>query len=242
MANHLILGATGSTGSALARQLTSAGHRVLLAGRDEEKLRPLAEELDGPFAVCTADNGQSIEAAFQQAIERFGELHGAANCIGSVLLKPAHLTSEEEFQATLTVNLHSAFATVRAAARSMRGGGSIVLFSSAAADIGVANHEAIAAAKAGVEGLTRSAAATYAPKGIRFNALSPGLVRSEMTQRIWSNETAAQTSLAMHALGKFGEPDQVAALAAWLLDPANDWITGQVIGIDGGLSRVLPRK
>jgi NAD(P)-dependent dehydrogenase (short-subunit alcohol dehydrogenase family) len=161
--------------------------------------------------------------------------------VGSLLLKPAHITSSEEWGETVALNLTSAFAAVRAAGRSMREGGSVVLMSSAAARVGLPNHEAIAAAKAGVIGLTLSAAATYAPKGIRVNALAPGLVRTPLTARITDSEPALKASTALHALGRVGEPDEVAGAIEWLLDPAQSWITGQVLGVDGGLATVRAR-
>ncbi len=120
-------------------------------------------------------------------------------------------------------------------------GGSIVLVSSAAAQIGLANHEAIAAAKGGIAGLTLSAAASYAPSGVRVNAVAPGLVQTKLTERLTSSERAEEASRAMHALGRLGEPEDVASAIAFLLDPANSWITGQVIGVDGGLGSVRPR-
>lgn len=160
-----------------------------------------------------------------------------------MLLKPAHATSDDDWAETLQVNAFSSFAIIREAAAAMRStGGSIVLFSSAAVRIGLPNHEAIAAAKGAVEGLVRSAAATYAARGIRVNAIAPGLVRSEMTRRIWENDSSAAASVAMHALGRLGEPSDIARLAAWLMDPDNSWTTGQVIGVDGGLSSVLARR
>jgi NAD(P)-dependent dehydrogenase (short-subunit alcohol dehydrogenase family) len=123
----------------------------------------------------------------------------------------------------------------------MKQGGSIVLVSSAAARVGLANHEAIAAAKAGVIGLALSAAATYAPRGIRVNCVAPGLVRTPLTSRITENEAALKGSLAMHALGRIGEASDVASAMEWLLDPAQAWVTGQVIGVDGGLASLRPR-
>jgi NAD(P)-dependent dehydrogenase (short-subunit alcohol dehydrogenase family) len=123
----------------------------------------------------------------------------------------------------------------------MTGGGSIVLVSSAAARLGLANHEAIAAAKAGIIGLTLSSAATYAARGIRVNCVAPGLTRTPMTARLTQNEATLKASTAMHALGRIGEPDDVAGAIDWLLGPESSWITGQVLGVDGGLASVRPR-
>jgi 3-oxoacyl-[acyl-carrier protein] reductase len=122
-----------------------------------------------------------------------------------------------------------------------KSGGSIVLVSSAAAQIGLANHEAIAAAKAGIIGLMLSAAATYSNRGIRVNAVAPGLVKSQMTRKMWDTEQAAVASCQMHALGRLGEPEDVARAIAWLLDPLTSWVTGQTLGVDGGLGSVLTR-
>ena len=120
-------------------------------------------------------------------------------------------------------------------------GGSIVLCTTAAARTGMANHEAIAAATGGVMGLALSAAATYAPRNIRVNCVAPGLVDTPLAARITSNEGALKASTAMHALGRIGRPEEVASGIAWLLDPANSWVTGQVLGIDGGLGTLRPR-
>jgi 3-oxoacyl-[acyl-carrier protein] reductase len=188
-----------------------------------------------------ATRPSEVEAAASRAAEDLGHLDGIANCVGSLLLKPAHLTSDEEWASTLAINLTTSFGAIRAAARSLGRGGSVVLVASAAARLGLANHEAIAAAKAGVIGLTLSAAATYAPRGVRVNALAPGLVRTPLTARITGSETALKASTALHALGRVGEADEVAAAMAWLLDPDQSWITGQVLGVDGGLASVRSR-
>jgi 3-oxoacyl-[acyl-carrier protein] reductase len=238
-----IIGATGSIGGTLARRLVRHGRNVFLIGRNGEKLKSLATELSQPFAIVDVSNSQSLEDALLHATRTNDDLGGIVNCVGSVLLKPAHATTDDEFHQVIETNLFTAFATVRAGAKVLRDrGGAIVLFASAAAEIGIQNHEAIAAAKAGVIGLARSAAATYAHHNIRVNVVSPGLIRTQMTRRIWENPAAAAASTAMHALGRLGEPEQVASLVAWLVDPENHWITGQVIGIDGGLGHVLPRR
>lgn len=238
-----ILGGTGSIGQEVSAMLHEAGHQVIVGGRDPNKLRRSRHEFGYETIHVDASVAESIEQGIAEVTQTHGTISGIANCIGSILLKPAHLTSDADFSDVLQTNLWSSFATIRGAAKAMRKtGGSVVLVSTAASQIGIPNHEAIAAAKAGVEGLARSAAATYANAGLRVNVVAPGLVKSEMSRRIWDNETAASASRAMHALGRLGEPRDVASLIAWLLNPSNDWMTGQVIGIDGGLGSVVQRS
>ena len=238
VANHcyVVFGASGGIGACVARQLSQAGHSLVLAARASDRLDALAEELHSPRVEIDATKFDEVEKCYALAAEQFGSVCGAVNCVGSVLLKPAHLTSEQELLETLNTNLVSAFAVVRGAAKHLsEAGSSVVLVSSAAAQIGLANHEAIAAAKGGIEALSRSAAATYARKKLRVNAVAPGLVKTKLTERIWASERAAAHSQAMHALGRLGEPEDVASLICWLLAAENSWITGQVIGVDGGL-------
>lgn len=239
---HLVIGATGAAGSATARRLAAGDAEVVLAGRDAETLGALAEELDVESHTVDARDISAVGQLVEAVVERHGRIDGVANLAGSVLLKPAHLTTAEEFADTIATNLTSAFAVVRAAAPAMRStGGAIVLASSAAAQIGIANHEAIAAAKGGVIGLMRSAAATYGGKGVRVNAVAPGLVEAKMTAKLVGNAAQAEASRKMHVLGRLGTGEDIAAAVTFLLDPANDWITGQVLGVDGGLGQIRTR-
>jgi NAD(P)-dependent dehydrogenase (short-subunit alcohol dehydrogenase family) len=237
--SYIVFGATGGVGRELAGLLSAGGASLMLAGRDEPALSKLAGELGALHHVLDARNCSEVENCVQVAVEKFGQLSGVANCVGSLLLKPAHLTKEEEFADIVATNLTSAFACVRSSAKVMReNGGSIVLVSSAAAQVGLANHEAIAAAKAGIIGLMLSAAATYARNKIRVNCVAPGLTKTPLTQKIVENDLSRNASLALHPLGRLGSPRDVANAIAWLLSAQSDWVTGQVIAVDGGLSKL----
>ncbi len=233
-----LIGAAGGIGSSLARRLTAKGVEVVLAGRNEEKLALLGQELGAAHISLNAADFDALG----QAVADAGPIDALVNCAGSLLLKPAHLTTEQEFRETIELNLTTAFSAVRAGAKAMlNGGGSIVLCATAAARAGMANHEAIAAAKGGVLGLTMAAAASYASRNIRVNCVAPGLVDTPIAARITKNEASLKVSQAMHALGRIGKPEDVASAIAWLIDPENSWVTGQVLGVDGGLATVRPR-
>ena len=239
----VVFGAYGGIGSQLCRRLSSHGAKLLMAGRDEVRLAALASELGGETFALDATDLHQVERCIKRATELFGEITGVANCVGSLLLRPAHLLSEVDWDTTISANLRSAFAVLPSATRAMaQSGGSIVLISSAAARIGLPNHEAISAAKAGVEGLALAAAASYASKGIRINCVAPGMTRTPLTQGMLKNEMMEKASVGMHALGRIGDPDDVASAVEWLLDPKQSWITGQVLGVDGGLSRIRSRS
>ena len=237
---QVVLGATGGIGAAVCRVLHRQGAKLVLAARDRQRLDTLAAELDGAhFVSLDAADVEAVDALLRAAVERHGRVDGLVNCAGSILLKSAHTTRPEEWRETIRANLDTAFAAVRAGARAMRSsGGSIVLMASAAARVGLANHEAIAAAKAGVVGLALAAAATYASRGIRVNAVAPGLVDTPMSAAITGSPLMRKASEGMHPLGRIGQPEEVAHVITWLLGPDSSWVTGQVIGVDGGLSTV----
>ncbi|NKB46892.1 MAG: SDR family oxidoreductase [Legionellales bacterium] len=236
--NYIIFGASGGIGSATATELVHAGGRVLLAGRNETSLQALAEQLQQPYYLVDATDVQAVQDCVQQAQQDFGDIHGVVNCVGSILLKPVHLLTEAQWQTTLQLNLTSAFAVVRAACTAMlKTGGHIVLLSTAACcHLGLPNHEAIAAAKAGVIGLMQSTAATYAKHHIRVNCIAPGLIESPLSAFITQNPKALAISLKHHPLGRIGTPHDISRGIVFLLDRDADWITGQVLAIDGGLS------
>ena len=237
---YVVLGATGGIGNELSRNLRTGGARLVLGARNADKLDPLAEELGAlPVKVDATQSGE-VDGLFERAVGEYGRIDGAVNCVGSFMLKPAHLTKDAEWAETISLNLGTAFATVKAAANHMPGGGSVVLISSVAARVGLANHEAVAAAKAGVIGLAMSAATTYLTRGLRINVVAPGLIQTQMTQKITASETARKASEELHPMGRLGEPGDIASAIGWLLSPKASWVTGQVFGVDGGLSTLHP--
>lgn len=237
MANFLVIAASSGIGKAVCKQLQHAGHQIFGTSRSLEKL---PESVTG--AALDAADFTATHAVFNQALAQMGSLDGVVNCAGSLHLKPAHNTSYEQYLTTIHASLTTAFSTVQAAGKTMTAaGGSVVLISSAAAETGFSNHEAIAAAKAGVIGLMRAAAATYGSNNLRFNAIAPGLTETPLTQALTGNPLSRHVSEQMHPLGRLGTPDDIARAIVFLLDPANSWITGQVINVDGGLGHVRPK-
>ena len=241
----VVVGGAGGIGSAVARRLAAQGCRLVLAGRDAQRLQSIAAQTGAQAFPLDARDSAAVDALMQSVQTSHDRVDGIVNCAGSILLKPAHLISDQEFADTIATNLTTAFNLVRAATRLMMkqaGGGSIVLCSSVAARRGLVNHEAIAAAKAGVEGLALAAAASYARYGVRVNCVAPGLTRTDLTRSLTQNETVAKMSAALHPLGRIGEPAEVASAICWLLDSEQSWVTGQVIGVDGGLGHLQARS
>lgn len=229
MARFFIVGASSLIAQSAIEILKTYGHEIVSCARNNEKI--------SPDIILDATDFDALEVAMRES----GPFDGALNCAGSIVLKPAHHTDFNQYMAVINANLTSAFALVRAAGKNMRNGGSVVLISSAAAKIGLANHEAIAAAKAGIIGLVKSAAATYATNNLRFNAIAPGLVETPLSENIIANPMARKVSEGFHALGRFGTADDIGRAIAFLLAPENNWITGQVFDIDGGLGNLQPR-
>lgn len=229
MARYLIIAASSAIGQSVVDLLKKQGDEVLTTARNEDKIKP--------DYWLDATDFNAVDEVFEKA----GRLDGVVNCAGSLLLKSAHTTSEMDYEKTINASLTTSFATIRAAGKRMTSGGAVVLISSAAALTGLANHEAIAAAKAGVIGLAQSAAATYASSNLRINVVAPGMINTPLTAPLLGNQFVAKASQAMHALGRLGEPQDVAQAIVFFLNPSNSWITGQVLAVDGGLSAVRPK-
>ncbi len=234
---YIVLGATGSVGYALSQRLNQKNNLVINIGRNTELLTEYYSNAAEYCHVADLTSYQQTQDLFAQLTQNY-KILGVAHCVGSIMLKPAALLTEQEWHNTININLNSAFNVVAAVTKYVKSDASIVLFSSAAAGIGLANHEAIAAAKAGIEGLTRAAAASYAAKNLRFNAIAPGLSKAKMSEFLFNSETRVNFSKKLHPLGRLGTGDKLASLAAWLMNPENDWITGEVIHCDGGLSTI----
>ncbi len=236
-AAYLVIGGAGGIGSATVKKLSDRGAKVAIASRRSDAVERFADEVGAEALTLDARDFDAVESCVHQAHEKLGGLTGVACLAGSIVLKPAHICTLQDLEDALQTNVHTAFATVRAAAKQLRDrGGSVVLMSSVAARTGLPNHEVIAAAKGAVEGLTRAAAATYAGQQLRVNAVAPGLVDTPLSSQITGNATALKASQAMHPLGRIGGPDEIAAVIDWLLSDASGWVTGQVMSVDGGLS------
>lgn len=240
----VIGGIGGGIGSALAKQLSATGHQLAGFGRSMAKLEALTEQVPAIHTgVVDARHSFEVDNFLNETHERFGRIDAYVHAIGSILLKPAHLTSDDDWAETVHTNLSSAFYALRSCTKLMQkqGHGSCLFFSTAAAQVGIANHEAIAAAKGGIEAMTRSAAATYAPRGIRINAIAPSLTATPLAKPIIGSEQALNISKRMHPLGDIAQANEVASLAAWLISDDARLVTGQTFVLDGGISSIVPK-
>lgn len=238
----LVTGAAGGLGQAVTHKLAQAGWQVVVVGRDGARLQ---QAFGGAHRQIVADCSTTagVKALFATLKAEQLVPTALAHCIGNIRLGAAHRMAEKDFNDCLTANLVSAFHTLAGFTGQLRDAGSpgaAVFVSSAAARIGTPNHEAVAAAKAGLEGLVRGAAATYASAGIRVNAVAPGMMETPATAGMISSPTTREAATRQYPLPGIGDAAELAELMVWLLSPHGARVTGQVWSLDGGFSTIRP--
>jgi NAD(P)-dependent dehydrogenase (short-subunit alcohol dehydrogenase family) len=231
----LIYGGSGGIGAALARRARAQGFGLHLVGRDAGRLAAVASELGAGTTIGDVEDPATFERA---TADVGGPLAGLVYAVGTIQLKPLARVTVDDLERDFRVNARGAALAVAAALPALKahdGPASVVFFSSVAVGQGFPAHVSISMAKGAVEGLTRALAAELAPR-IRVNCVAPSLTRTPLAQGLTSNPSLAASLAQLHALQRLGEADDVAALAAFLLSTEAAWITGQVIGVDGGRS------
>jgi len=235
----LITGATGGIGRALVHQMRAQGFRVAAVGRDAARLALVDADMHITADTTTPEGAAQAFADCEAGLGAAPEL--LAHCVGSTLIAALHRTRLEAYRELMRVNLDSAVYMLQAWVGARKGEpGAAVFASSVVARIGVANHEAIAAAKGGVEALVRSAAATYAAQGLRINAVAPGMTETPMTASMLKLPAMRDGAGRQYPLGGVQSAEQVADVMAWLLGDGAARITGQVIAVDGGFTTIRP--
>ena len=233
---HLIFGATGAIGSSLAHQLKKSGQDAHLVARNEDELKSISDNLGFTFTVVDVLEEGFIDKVKSDTSEF--DISGLAYCVGSIDLKPLKRVTESDLNQCMKLNLYSAIEAIKGFQDDLKKNyGSIVLFSSVAAQKGFTNHTIIASAKAALEGLTVTLAAEFAPS-IRVNCIAPSLTNSKISQSMLKSEVVAEALAKAHPLKRLGEGKDSASIAKFLLSDESSWVTGQIIGVDGGRSRL----
>jgi 3-oxoacyl-[acyl-carrier protein] reductase len=232
----LVTGASGGIGGAIARALAARGAKLALSGTRADALQAVADEIGGATVLpCRLDVADEVEALVPAAVAALGGLDILVNNAGITRDGLAMRMKDEDWNAVLRVNLEAAFRLSRAAMRPMMKArfGRIVSISSVVGSIGNPGQANYAAAKAGLEGMTRSLAAEVASRGVTVNCVAPGFIRSAMTDAL----TEAQQSAMYERIpaGRFGDGADVAAAVVWLAGESGGYVTGQAIHVNGGM-------
>ena len=231
---YLIFGATGSVGSSLAEQLKNSGNDIHLVARNESEVKIIAEKLGCSYTIADV-----LEDGFIEKVKSdINDINGIAYCVGSIDLKPLRMVTEADMNKCMKLNLYSAIEAIKGFQENLKKNkGSVVLFSTVAAQRGFTNHTIIASAKAAIEGLTVTLAAEFAPN-IRVNCIAPSLSKSKIADPMLKNPAIAEGIAKAHPLKRLGEGKDSAALAKFLITEESSWVTGQVIAVDGGRSKL----
>jgi NAD(P)-dependent dehydrogenase (short-subunit alcohol dehydrogenase family) len=241
MQKFIIYGASGGIGSAVARKLNARGNGLHLVGRDQAKLQSLASELDASYTL-----GDVTDAAlFERVAADAGDtVQGLVYAVGTLNLKRINRLTVDDFNDDYQINAVGAALAVQSLLPALKNNpapSSVVLFSSVAAEQGFSSHVSMSMAKGAVSGLTLALAAELAPK-VRVNAIAPSLTATPLADGLLSNEKLADAIIKMHAMERLGTPEDMAALCVFLLSEDSGWITGQIIGVDGGRSTLRTKS
>ncbi len=225
--NILIIGASSGIGHALAKQLESQGATLFTASRTKpEGITSTHTELDITGEI---DN-----------LEIPDVLHGLVYCAGSINLKPFARLKMADFEKDFQINVLGAVKVIQHSLKALKKAdtSSIVLFSTVASKVGMNFHASIATAKSAVEGLGQSLAAELASQKTRVNVLAPSLTDTPLAKALLSTDDKKEASDKRHPLGRVGTPEDLASAATFLLSDESTWITGQIIGVDGGMGKI----
>ena len=232
----LIFGATGSVGSSLTKLVKESSMDAHLIGKNEDEISNLKDQTGFSYSIADVTDQNFIET-IDKDLDGL-EISGIAYCVGSIDLKPLNLVSKKDYLKSFELNLFPIVEIIKKYKDNLKKNkSSIVLFSTVAVKQGFPNHSIISPVKASLEGLTVSLAAELAPN-IRVNCIAPSLSKSKMAGKILSNPKIAEGIAKQHPLKRVGEGNDSAALARFLLSDESSWITGQIIGVDGGRSNI----
>ena len=237
--NILVVGGLRDIAKYVISTISSEDYNIYSIVRDEDNSATLTE-LGVNVTIGDATSEEDIKN-FVSSVKEIGDIDAVLHTVGSFAVRPPHAMNKEAFEAVISTNLTSAFLTLSIVGKAMlgQGHGRMVFTSSVAGSLGLVNHEAISAAKGGIEAMVRSAAATYANRGIRVNAVAPGLTNTKLASPIMSNETASQAASQKIPIKRVAEKEEIASVIKWLLVEAPDNFTGQIMHTDGGMSKVL---
>ena len=236
----IITGGGSGIGKAIATAFVREGAKVVIAGRDSKKLELAAVEIGGECLAVSGDvsSAASVEKLVAATLDRFGKINILVNNAAVLLPGTAESLSEEDFDQTFNINVRGLWMMSRAVLPHMRavGGGSIVNIASVLSMVGARNRVAYSASKGAVMAMTKAMALDHAAENIRVNCIAPGIVETEMVARFSTDENARKQRIAMHPMGRFGQPAEVASTAVFLASDESGWTTGSVLTIDGGYS------